>query len=194
MNLIITDPGIRDRVLGNLAYAVVHKGMTLDGAREALRRSSEGRGVFMKHEITTNREFFTGGHAVFTISNPRGEHYTYRIQKVNNTGFNRIYGPSYFVHLLTGPDNTSSFTYLGAYRPDAGKLRLTKGSRLPADSKPVRVFDWGVSRVVWGGMLPVGYIIQHEGRCCRCGRRLTVPESIESGIGPECAKRAERGG
>jgi hypothetical protein len=28
--------------------------------------------------------------------------------------------------------------------------------------------------------------IHHEGKCCRCGRKLTVPRSIELGIGPEC--------
>lgn len=31
--------------------------------------------------------------------------------------------------------------------------------------------------------------VWHEGRCGRCGRKLTVPESIETGIGPDCAKR-----
>lgn len=30
--------------------------------------------------------------------------------------------------------------------------------------------------------------IYHEGRCCKCGMPLTVPESIDSGIGPECKK------
>jgi hypothetical protein len=34
--------------------------------------------------------------------------------------------------------------------------------------------------------MPDGVVIWHEGRCGRCGRRLTVPESIESGYGPEC--------
>jgi hypothetical protein len=29
----------------------------------------------------------------------------------------------------------------------------------------------------------------HEGKCCRCGRKLTVPASIASGIGPECATK-----
>ena len=29
----------------------------------------------------------------------------------------------------------------------------------------------------------------HEGRCGRCGRTLTVPESIASGVGPECQGR-----
>ena len=28
---------------------------------------------------------------------------------------------------------------------------------------------------------------RHEGRCGRCGRALTVPESIDTGFGPHCA-------
>jgi hypothetical protein len=39
--------------------------------------------------------------------------------------------------------------------------------------------------------LPKGLKVHHEGRCCRCGRKLTVPESIETGLGPECASRLE---
>ena len=33
-----------------------------------------------------------------------------------------------------------------------------------------------------------GFEIMHEGRCCRCNRTLTHPDSIKTGIGPECAK------
>jgi predicted metal-dependent hydrolase len=33
-----------------------------------------------------------------------------------------------------------------------------------------------------------GFNVHHEGKCGRCGRLLTVPSSIESGIGPECSK------
>lgn len=29
------------------------------------------------------------------------------------------------------------------------------------------------------------------GSCCRCGRRLDVPESVEAGIGPVCAGKVE---
>jgi hypothetical protein len=36
--------------------------------------------------------------------------------------------------------------------------------------------------------LPESLEIWHEGSCLRCGRKLTVPESIESGYGPECIK------
>lgn len=30
--------------------------------------------------------------------------------------------------------------------------------------------------------------VWHEGSCGRCGRKLTVPSSIETGLGPECAE------
>ncbi|MGQ4872128.1 MAG: DUF6011 domain-containing protein, partial [Candidatus Thorarchaeota archaeon] len=37
---------------------------------------------------------------------------------------------------------------------------------------------------VYNVALPEKVRIWHEGKCGRCGRRLTVPESIESGYGP----------
>jgi hypothetical protein len=36
--------------------------------------------------------------------------------------------------------------------------------------------------------LPECIEIWHEGKCGKCGRQLTVPSSIETGIGPECIK------
>jgi hypothetical protein len=37
--------------------------------------------------------------------------------------------------------------------------------------------------------LPAGVEVWHEGHCMRCGRALTVPESISTGLGPVCAGR-----
>ena len=50
----------------------------------------------------TSPTFFEGGKAIFTVSNPKGEHYTFQIKHKKNTPF--------FVSLLTGPDNISNFT------------------------------------------------------------------------------------
>lgn len=123
--------------------------------------------------------FFSGGNATFTVSNPTGEHYTFKIRKPKET-------TPYFVSLLSGPDNESDYTYLGVYNPDKQEIKLTAKSRFTPDSKPYRVIQWAVRHV---NNLPPGYAIQHNGKCCRCGRTLTVPESIETGIGPECAKK-----
>lgn len=133
-------------------------------------------------------QFFLGGHAVFTVGNDKGEHYTYQVTK-SKPSKDRM--PVHFVALLTGPDNENDYNYLGLY--DSTKLlRMTKASRLAEDSKPCKVFRWALRKVrdnQSGDRLPQGYTIRHAGKCCRCGRTLTTPESIERGIGPECADK-----
>jgi len=50
----------------------------------------------------------------------------------------------------------------------------------------VQAFEWTVKKL-YNGTLS-GVKIFHEGKCCRCGRRLTTPTSVQNGIGPECIK------
>lgn len=133
----------------------------------------------MKNEIT-NPKFFEMGKALFTVSNNKGNHYTFKIRKKKDS--------PYFVSLLTGPDNTTSYTYLGLYIPQWPGVKLTNKSKFNFDSLPIRVFNWAVKTVNEHKQIPAGYSIIHEGKCCRCGRLLTTPESIERAIGPECAK------
>jgi hypothetical protein len=123
--------------------------------------------------------FFGAGNAIFTVSNPVQERYTYKIRKPGND-------KPCFINLLTGPDNTQDYTYLGIYNPRDHRVILTTKSRYNAQSKPVRVLQWALNLVATDKALPQGYKIQHEGRCCRCGRTLTTPKSIDEGIGPEC--------
>jgi hypothetical protein len=127
-------------------------------------------------------DFFKGGNALFTVGNNKGEHYTFKIRKPK--GENK----PYFVNLLTGPQNTSDFTYLGIYNPEQNRVFLTKKSRYNEESRPTKVIQWALKVIASGQELPKGYTIQHENKCCRCGRTLTTPESIENGIGPECIK------
>jgi len=127
--------------------------------------------------------FFSGGRSVFTVSNPKGEHYTFRI------GRSRDDQPL-FVGLLTGPNNENDYTYMGIYDPQNHSVRLTAKSKYKEDSVPTKVIRWGIRQVVESKPLPAGYSIQHEGRCCRCGRTLTDPTSIELGIGPECRSKS----
>jgi len=131
------------------------------------------------------RDFITAGKASFTVSNGKGERYTFRVTHKEASG---TYPATWFVALLTGPDNTSDYTYMGMLNPTEGTVRLTRNSKFAEDSTPVRVIRWALG-IVWNSKeFPSGYKLQHEGKCGRCGRMLTVPESIESGIGPECAK------
>jgi hypothetical protein len=143
-------------------------------------------------------DFVTAGNATFTIEpapaylagRPECKpHYTYRVSRKPAT---ERWGETWFVSLLAGQDNTADYAYLGILDATAGAVRLTARSPFGPDACPVKI----VSRVLaalWAGnggaVEAAGWKVHHEGRCGRCGRALTVPESVESGIGPECARR-----
>ncbi len=140
--------------------------------------------------------FLLGGHAYFTVANGAGEHYSFRVSapKEQTPDTQR---PVWFVALLTGPDNTADYTYMGIIVPGtaAGDVRasthsplfrLTGKSTHTDDSKPVKVLRWAIGLMVKGQHPAAPYSIQHMGRCAVCGRALTDPESIRLGIGPKC--------
>jgi hypothetical protein len=131
------------------------------------------------------RRFVLAGRATFTISSLKtGARYTYRASKCDA---NNPMDERYFVALLTGPDNEGDFTYLGLLNA-AGTFTLTKRSRMTAESAPVRAAQFFCEKVLRDGIVPNALEVRHEGRCGKCNRKLTVPESIDNGIGPECAR------
>jgi len=134
---------------------------------------------FAKASDTLN--FMLAGNARITLQSEKtGVRYTYRVRQTEN-------GDAYFVSLLTGSDNESDYTYMGLMQPDL-YFRLTKASRYGTQTAPVRAFCYVMKHLATGHM-PPSVEISHEGRCGRCGRALTVPSSIASGIGPECAMK-----
>lgn len=135
---------------------------------------------------TDAREAILAGNATITlVSQKTNARYTYRIRKAKD---DRGRGPAWFVSLLTGPSNESDFTYIGMVGSDRA-FRITQASRIPADTAPLVGFNWALTQIVTRDAIPATLEIWHEGRCCKCGRKLTVPASIASGIGPECARR-----
>lgn len=140
-------------------------------------------------------KFILAGNAYFTLrSKVTGTRYTYRVSKADPQQGKCKYclndpcrcQPRYFVSLLTGPENTSDYSYLGMIV--SNQFRLTRASKMTLDSKPVHAFRWSLTALV-ANEIPEQLEIWHEGRCGRCGRTLTVPESIALGLGPECAGR-----
>lgn len=130
------------------------------------------------------REFLTAGRAIFTVSNPKGERYTFRALREAKAIRDDIFD----IALLTGTDNESS--YQRVCRLYGANLKIAwRGGWFPPESKPFKVFKWAVGLLEAKKPLPPGYEVRHAGRCGKCGRLLTVPESIESGLGPECSKK-----
>jgi hypothetical protein len=139
--------------------------------------------------------FVEGGRATFTLVNARtGGRYTYRVERPDG---GRLSGPRFFVSVLDGPDNTRDYTYIGCVWPEirdgdnALVFRHGRKSRLAADAVSVLGFEWFWPRRARLAGFP-HVKVYHMGSCGRCGRALTVPESIITGLGPVCAEKAGR--
>ena len=121
-------------------------------------------------------QFIFAGNARFTIENPNtGNRFTYWVRKAKDRE------NFYFVRVLTGPDNTSDYSYLGTI--DGRHYKHGWKSRIKPTAPSSRAINWLMVHLDNLGLVKV----HHEGRCGRCGRVLTVPESIITGFGPECA-------
>ncbi len=130
-------------------------------------------------------EFIFAGKAFFTIkSNVTDKHFTYKIESPKNND------NVHFVSLLTGTDNENNYTFFGTIF-NKKEFRHGKKSTIKPESKGVIAFNW-VFKNILSDTIHDKITFYHEGCCCKCGRKLTHPESIETGIGPECAKRIKK--
>lgn len=135
--------------------------------------------------INFTKDFVLAGEAVFTVENGKGEHYTYRIE---SSEAKDTRPPLYFARVMVGRDNEGTYSYIGVVDTKTGSIRFTKASKHSDISKEYLVLAWALKQVWDQRTLPEGYAIRHSGNCGRCGRKLTNPESLNTGIGPECAK------
>lgn len=127
--------------------------------------------------------FALAGNARLTlVSEKTGVRYTYQVKHGE--------GPNapHFVAVLSGPDNSSDFAYLGTIF-DRAVYRHGRKSRISQDAGSALAWAYAW-RHLSEGTLPPKCEIWHEGRCGRCNRALTVPESIATGLGPECAAKS----
>lgn len=130
------------------------------------------------------REFILAGNALFTFKSLRtGEHYTFRVvlQTYWSAKLNKAIPrdpPQWDVKVLSGRDNSRDYKWIGRIR---GYDRTFYGGLHRTDS--FDGFAW-----CWNHLDRCGerFEFNHAGRCGRCGRLLTTPESVERGIGPEC--------
>lgn len=138
--------------------------------------------------MSVSKEFVLAGDAIFTVEEPDSKHHTWRIEHVEADD---RWPESWFAKLLTGPNNTRDYTYVGKLDPFTGQVATTAKSHRFDDSRALRLLNRVLARI-WcddhAAYEQHGFKVHHEGRCGRCGRTLTTPESCERGIGPECWK------
>lgn len=127
-------------------------------------------------------EFILSGCATVTLENAEsGKHFSYRVRQAEASGSE--FKPSvWFVEALLGPERIP--TYIGFIKM-TGFIHGGRKSRVSADAQCVKVFSY-VWRHLEKGDLDECVEVWHEGKCGRCGRQLTDPESISLGIGPVC--------
>ena len=94
------------------------------------------------------------------------------------------------VSVLTGPDNNSSYTWLGRVARDVFWVgrKNPKPGEISKDAPSARGFQYAWQALL-RNYIPEDLEIWHEGRCGRCGLKLTVPESVARGFGPDCAAK-----
>lgn len=143
------------------------------------------------HQISSGvaaRNFILAGKAIFTlVSKKTGTRYTFKVKHMPASG---QWPEKYFVAYLNGPDNWTNYVTFGQISMN-GNFSLTRKAvehGLSMNSAPVAAFNWTFG-FVNAGKEPVGVEVWHAGKCGRCGRLLTVPESISSGFGPECINK-----
>ena len=123
--------------------------------------------------------------ATYTLTNDKaGTHLTFRIRRPK--GFKTM-----LVDVMTGSCNESDYEYIGSM--NRGLYIKAKEKVSPTAAKKLNGLRWYMiqaSRAVNGnGSLPNGVSLHHDGKCTCCGRKLTNPESLSTGIGPICGGR-----
>lgn len=135
------------------------------------------------HKITDTKEslkFIFAGKSVVTFLNTKTDNrFTYKVKQAKDSNL-------FFVSVLTSPDR---YTYIGLCVE--GKYKHGKKSPITKDAQSVKVFEYMLNKLI-SGDLPEFLEVWHEGFCGKCGRRLTVPSSILTGIGPECIKKLSK--
>ena len=122
-------------------------------------------------------DFVLAGRAVFTVSNNKGEHFTFKIMKAKDSE------TLYFANVLSGGNGI--YTYMGIF--DNHSCKVVQGKKgISPEAKSVKVLEWAIKVIKGESPLPNDYNIQHEGACGRCGKSLTDNISLEIGLGPYC--------
>jgi hypothetical protein len=132
-------------------------------------------------DATDALAFMMAGNAYMTLRSAKtGTRYTYRVRASKDKQV-------HFVSVLYGSDNVGDYRWIGIIKN--GEFKVPGKTKMMPDDPRVVAFMWTHLHLTTKHQIPSQLEVWHEGRCGKCGRLLTVPESIANGIGPECAKK-----
>jgi hypothetical protein len=129
------------------------------------------------------REFILAGNATFTILNTESKNrFTFNIKKHKQDEI-------FFVSVMTGTDNNSSYTFLGTYFPTSKRFVHSKRSSISNTAMSAKTIGWFFKSYTKSQNSFPTVKVYHAGKCGRCNRKLTTPKSITDGYGPECINK-----
>ena len=135
------------------------------------------------HKINTSKEalkFMFSGKSVVTFLNTKTDNrFTFKLKQAKDSNL-------FFVSVLTGPEQ---YTYLGTCVE--GRYKTGKKSSVSNGAQSVQVFNYMLRNLINDSVSDF-LEVWHEGFCGKCGKSLTVPSSIITGIGPDCLKKISR--
>jgi len=159
----------------------------LDGDLSEGQEEHDMRGKFT--DAITARQFLRAGKATVTLVSLRsGTRFTYRVAIPTDRATGQpVTDGTLMVGVLSGPDNNSDYQWLGRVVREVFYVgrKVPKPGEISPKAPCARAFTFAWKNLMQG-TIPAELEIWHEGRCGRCGRKLTVPESIAQGFGPEC--------
>jgi hypothetical protein len=137
-------------------------------------------------------DYILAGQCIITLkSKPTGTRFTYKISCKRDVKPEEA--DIWFVNVLTGPNNNANYTYMGPIKEREGVLNFWRDEKSRITEEAPSYIAW---KFVWEFFRQKRdhpqLEIWHEGICCRCGRRLTDPDSIALGMGSSCATMTRR--
>lgn len=130
------------------------------------------------------KPYILGGRTTFTlVSTKLNKRYTYYITQDNKMP------ERYFVKVMHGSDNTAyndGYHFLGWFYADTFRLKMGNQSDGHQRTDAAKMFDYFLDIVEKRRPWPDTCEFYASTHCARCGRKLTTPESIAKGIGPDC--------
>lgn len=145
-------------------------------------------GLYIIPELEDIKRFMFAGNAMFTLESTRtGKWFTYVIVRREFKNEQSPENPNvkYFVSVLTGPDNTHSYTYMATIKPTELYMYCTAKSKIKEEATSFKALNFYLSQLKKNQLHPE-INFYHKGVCGRCGRTLTTPDSVSNGLGPVC--------
>jgi len=144
---------------------------------------SQGEEKMAFKDAKTAIEYIMAGKSVFTlVSGATGNRFTYRVNKMKKRcDADR---ETYYISVLSGPDNTNDYSRIAMMFDD--RLVFPRSWEISPNAPSAAALSWSLTKLQ-KGIMPSNLSVHHNGHCGRCGRHLTTPESVETGLGPICA-------